>query len=84
MTSSIKLNEKLEGAENFRTWKDRIMLFLEENDLDGFVENEVPEPDPDHNQNLKESCGALSGGRFKALGNTRWLGEHLGMFSFQF
>ena len=41
MVSSTKFDEKLEGTENFRAW---IMLILEENDLDGFVENEVPEP----------------------------------------
>jgi len=45
MTSSTKLDEKLERAENSRAWKYRIMLILEENDLDGLVENEVQEPE---------------------------------------
>ena len=43
MTSSTKLDEKLEGANNFRAWKYKIMLVLEEHDLDRFVEEEVIE-----------------------------------------
>lgn len=39
--SNTKLDEKLEGVDNFRAWKYRIMLILEENDLDKYVEEEV-------------------------------------------
>ena len=46
MTSSTELNEKLEGAENFRAWKYKVMLILEENDLEKFVK-EVVEPKGD-------------------------------------
>ena len=45
MTKNTKLDEKLEGAENFRAWKYRIMLILQENDLDQFVKEEVKEPE---------------------------------------
>jgi hypothetical protein len=45
MTSSTKLDEKLEGANNFQAWKYRVMLILEENDLEGFVKEEVPKPE---------------------------------------
>jgi len=45
MTSNTKLDEKLEGADNFWAWKYRIMLILEENDLDKYVEGEVEEPE---------------------------------------
>ena len=41
MTKNTKLGEKLEGVENFRAWKYRIMLILQENDLDKFVKHEV-------------------------------------------
>ena len=41
MTKNTKLDEKLEGAENFRAWKYRIMAILQENDLDKFVKEEV-------------------------------------------
>ena len=47
MTSSTKLDEKLEGAENFRAWKYRVMLILEENNLEKFVKEEVAEPEGD-------------------------------------
>ena len=45
MAPSIKLDEKLEGAENFWAWKYMIMLILQENDLDDFVKEEVLEPE---------------------------------------
>jgi hypothetical protein len=44
MFASIKLVDKLEGVENFRAWKYRIGLFLEENELTRFVKEEVSEP----------------------------------------
>ena len=40
-------NEKLEGVENFRAWKYQIILILEENDLEGFIKEEVAEPEED-------------------------------------
>ena len=45
MAQSTKLDEKLEGVENFRAWKYRIMLILQENDVDEFFKSEVPEPE---------------------------------------
>ena len=47
MTINTKLDEKLEGADNFRAWKYRVMLILEENDLEGFVQEEIAEPEGD-------------------------------------
>jgi hypothetical protein len=47
MAPSTKLDEKLEGVDNFRAWKYRVMLILEENDLEYFIKEEVPEPDED-------------------------------------
>jgi hypothetical protein len=47
MSASTKLVDKLEGVENFRAWKYRIGLVLEENDLAKFVKKEIPEPDDD-------------------------------------
>ena len=43
MTKSTKLDENLEGAENFIAWKYGIILILQENDLDKFVKEEVKE-----------------------------------------
>jgi hypothetical protein len=45
MSASIKLVDKLEGVENFRVWKYRIGLILEENDLARFVKEELPKPE---------------------------------------
>ena len=45
MTKNTKLYERLEGVINFRAWKYRIMLILQENDLDKFVKEEVKEPE---------------------------------------
>jgi hypothetical protein len=44
MSASTKLVDKLEGVENFRAWKYRIALILEENDLTRFIKEHVPEP----------------------------------------
>ena len=41
MTSSTKLEDKLEGIDNFRAWKYIIGLILQENDLDKYIKEEV-------------------------------------------
>ena len=43
----MTINTKLEGADNFRAWKYRVMLILEEHDLEGFIEADIPEPEED-------------------------------------
>ena len=56
MSVSIKLVDKLEGVENFRAWKYRIGLILEENDLARFVKDEVLEPaDATKRQSIKRT-----------------------------
>ena len=50
MTICTKLDEKLEGADNFRAWKYRVMLILEGNDLEGFIEADIPEPEGDEDK----------------------------------
>ena len=57
MTINTKLDEKLEGADNFRAWKYRVMLILEENDLEGIVEEDILDPEEEeakekHNKSL--------------------------------
>jgi len=55
MTKNTKLDEKLEGDENFKAWKYIIMLILQENDLDQFLKEEVKEPEEvDAKANHKE------------------------------
>jgi hypothetical protein len=38
MVITLKIEDKLEGETNFRAWKARILLLLEENDLKEYVE----------------------------------------------
>ena len=47
MSHHTKLDEKLEGADNFRAWKYKISLVLEENELDSYINEEVPVPERD-------------------------------------
>ena len=44
MPPSTKLDDKLEGIENFHAWKYIIGLILEENDLAKFIKEVVLEP----------------------------------------
>ena len=41
MAPSTKLEDKLEGIENYRAWKYRIGLILKENDLEKYIKDEV-------------------------------------------
>ena len=45
MGPSTKLEDKLEGIENFQAWKYRIGLIFQENDLDKYIKDEVAEPE---------------------------------------
>ena len=44
MAPSTKLEDKLEGIENFLAWKYNIGLILRENVLEKYINNEVAEP----------------------------------------
>ena len=47
MSHHTNLDEKLEGAYNFRSWTYRISLVLEENELDSYINEEVLVPEGD-------------------------------------
>ena len=47
MSHHTKLDENIEGAYNFRAWKYRISLVLEENELDSYISEKVPVPEGD-------------------------------------
>ena len=47
MSHHTKLDENIEGADNFWAWKYRISLVLEENELDSYINEEVPVPEGD-------------------------------------
>ena len=44
MAPSTKLEDKLEGLENFLAWKYRIGLILKENGLEKYIKDEIAEP----------------------------------------
>jgi hypothetical protein len=44
MVNTLKIEDRLEGATNFRAWKARVLLLLEENDLKEYVESVVASP----------------------------------------
>jgi hypothetical protein len=43
-SSSVKAEDRLEGASNFNAWKARVFNILEEGDLDELVTREMEEP----------------------------------------
>ena len=47
MSHHTKLDENHEGADNFRAWKYKISLVLEENELDSYIHEDVLVPDGD-------------------------------------
>ena len=54
MFHHTKLDEKLVGADNFQAWKYRISLVLEENELDSYINEEVPVPEGDEAKSLQK------------------------------
>ena len=47
MSHHTKLDENLEGVENFWAWNYRISLVLEENELDTYISGKFPFPEGD-------------------------------------
>ena len=50
MINSTKLKDKLEGAENSRAWKYRVLLIPEEASLENYVKEEVADPEGDEDK----------------------------------
>ena len=50
MTNNTKRDDKLEGVENFRAWKYRVLLILEEHELENYIKEEVVEPEGDEDK----------------------------------
>ena len=54
MSHHNKFEDKLEGADNFQAWKYKISLVLEENELDTYINEEVPVPKGDEAKALNK------------------------------
>ena len=45
MKKNTKLDENIEGAENFSAWEYIVIPILEEHDLEGYIKDEAKEPE---------------------------------------
>jgi hypothetical protein len=45
MSTNMRVEDRLDGADNFRSWKHRIQLILEENELLDHIKKMLPEPE---------------------------------------
>ena len=52
MSHHTNIDENIEGVDNFRAWKYRISLVLDENELDSYISGEVPIPEGDESKAL--------------------------------
>ena len=52
MSHHTKLDEKLEGVDNFWAWKYRISLVIEENELESYISGEVQALEGDEDKAL--------------------------------
>ena len=52
MSRHTKLEDKLEGVDKFWAWKYNISLVLEENELDTYINEEVPVPEGGEDKSL--------------------------------
>jgi hypothetical protein len=64
MATSMRVEGRLEGSRNFRSWKHRLQMILDENDLLEHVTVGVPEPDEaeqktKHKKNEKKAKGIM-------------------------
>ena len=55
MSHHTKIDENIEGDDNFQAWKYRISLVLEENELDSYINEEIPVPKGDEAKALHKS-----------------------------
>ena len=52
MSHHTNLDENIEGADHFWSWKYRISLVLEENELESYINEEVPVLEGDYDKAL--------------------------------
>ena len=57
MTTNLRVEDRLVGADNFRSWKHRILLILEENDLLDYVKEVTLNRKKRRLNKVQEECG---------------------------
>jgi hypothetical protein len=45
MVSSLRVEDRLDGATNFKSWKTRILFILDENEIQNYIKQNVSEPE---------------------------------------
>ena len=45
MVTGLTVEDRLDGASNYGSWKPRVLLYLEENEVKDFALTTVPVPD---------------------------------------
>ena len=60
MSHHTKLDENLEGVDNFWAWKYRISLVLEKYELDFYIQKEVPVLEGDEAKSLHKKKLAMA------------------------
>jgi hypothetical protein len=65
MITSLRVEDRLDGADNFRSWKHIILLILEENELLDHVKQVLPELEEEeakarHKKNEIKAKGILT------------------------
>ena len=55
MSYHTNIDKNIEGVDNFQSWKYRISLVLEENELDSYISEEVPVPEGDEAKALHKN-----------------------------
>ena len=67
MSHHTKLDENLEGADNFQAWKYRVSLVREENELDSYINEEVLVLEGDDAKALHKKMLVMERGSFLIL-----------------
>jgi hypothetical protein len=49
MSTSMRVEDRLDGEDNFISWKKKVLLILEENELLDHVKNILLEPEDEEN-----------------------------------
>ena len=59
MAPSTKLEDKLEGLENFLAWKYRIGLILKENGLEKYIKDHIAKEDEAKEKHAQDQIKAM-------------------------
>jgi len=47
MATNMRIEDRLDGQTNFRSWRSRLILILEDNEIINYVNEDVSKPNDD-------------------------------------